>query len=219
MTASADSVGGRRVRPTQPIHTARLRVRVRQYSPAGAVRSPFGSSSWRTNDTTSSGTSTLVRSGSSVAGKVRQEQCDVAFVAPRSAPGSRSSSRQSTEFHGARRRTPAHRVEVSSATSWTRASVIGLSDTAWWALMAALAEPFGGPPAAGPVGPWLSTAGLPVKGAALRFASLSRRPCGPPWTASLAGRARTPQRCGGEQRPATPQGTGRQAPDAPGGPP
>jgi hypothetical protein len=54
--------------------------------------------------------------------------------------------------------------------------------------------------AAGPVGPRRSTAGLPVKGAALRSASL-RDGLRPPVTASLAGRAPTPYG-GGVKRPA-----------------
>ena len=57
------------------------------------------------------------------------------------------------------------------------------------------------PAAAGPVGPRRSTAGLPVKGAALRSASLRDSPGGLPLTASLAGRAPTPYG-GGVKRPA-----------------
>jgi hypothetical protein len=58
------------------------------------------------------------------------------------------------------------------------------------------------PAAAGPVGPRRSTAGLPVKGAALRSASLRDSPAGlPSVTASLAGRAPTPYG-GGVKRPA-----------------
>lgn len=64
----------------------------------------------------------------------------------------------------------------------------------------------------GPVGPWLSTACLPVKGTALRSVSL-RDGLRPPLTASLLGRAETPQG-GGGQRPATPEGPGRPTPVA-----
>ncbi|GAA1383865.1 hypothetical protein GCM10009613_13850 [Pseudonocardia kongjuensis] len=51
---------------------------------------------------------------------------------------------------------------------------------------------------------WLSTAGLPVEGAALALYVAARPASGRPVTASLPGRAGSPQGVAGEWLPATP---------------
>jgi hypothetical protein len=146
---------------------------VGQYSPAGAVHLPCGSSSWRTNDAASSGTSALARSESSSARRARSSA-----MSPSSTP--RSAARSAvvvTAVDGSHRAWRRRRcTEASSETSRIRMS----GSARQWGAHGRAGRGLGGPPVAGPVGLWLSTAGLPVKGAALRFASLRDGPAGRP---------------------------------------